>query len=164
MILLTCLSAGHHAFKRQFPGFFSWYKNPTYDAIISNIASNRNYVLMAQWINENIPDKTRTLAVGEAGYVPYATGMRSVDLYGLTNPEILAIPNVKKDRMGAGLVSPNTIPDAGPLYRYLRVKKTDFLLLSHPGGAPSAPVDSLLWSGMYRLIHRSGNLRLYQKR
>ncbi|MBN1578034.1 MAG: glycosyltransferase family 39 protein [Chitinispirillaceae bacterium] len=160
LILAASLSTGHTAFKIQFPGFFSWYKNPTYDAIINNIASNSNYVLMARWINENIPDKTRTLAVGEAGYVPYATGMRTVDLYGLTNPEILAIPDVKKNRMGVGLVSPKAAHESGPLYRYMNLKKTDYLLLSHPGNASA---DSVLWGGLYVLIHRSGNLCLYRK-
>jgi hypothetical protein len=160
LLLGVNLVTGHREFKQQYPGFYSWYKKKSYDAMVDNVASNPNYKRMADWINANVPDKRATLAIGEAGFIPYATGLKTVDLYGLTNPEVLSLPGVRKGRMGAELVSVEALT-TGVLCGYLKGKKVAYLLLARFGDAPELGKASLCGNN-FAVLHVTGNLVLYR--
>ncbi len=78
------------------------------------------------WMRNNLPPQT-LITVGAAGAVPYASGLQVIDAFGLVDPHIARLPNIK----------PDTRPKARPGHQIWApvsyLKKRDPDLLCHVG-------------------------------
>ncbi len=100
------------------------------------------YTATAEWLNRHV-SKDATMAVEEAGYMPFLTGLAAIDTYGLCN-RTLARVDGHRNRLGLKV----TWDPAEPGVRYILSQKPDIIVVGPVIDWANAP-DRFL--GVYRL-------------
>ncbi len=99
LIAATQVYAGIGMIRQWKPQFAPWYKNPTLDA-----KQLVPYGGVADWIREHVDD-TAVLATHQAGFVPFLTGLRTIDTFGITDRTLAHMAGdpaaYRKSRVGA---------------------------------------------------------------
>jgi hypothetical protein len=130
--------------------FESWWSDPTLrweDWI------EPSRVEVARWITEN-SDPDDLLSTGEAGIVPYLTGLRLLDTGGLNTPEISEIvANPRENR-----VQFKPTGNDHPIALYVEKKAPDILYTDTMEVVP--PDSPTLFDGRYELAFKTGDLWL----
>jgi arabinofuranosyltransferase len=86
------------------------------------------------WMRKNLPEET-WISVGAAGALPYASGLRAIDVFGLTEPALARLPGLEP-RRGEGARPGHQI--VAPL-AYVRGRDPDlYCHLGHVGARPTA--------------------------
>lgn len=62
-----------------------------------------DHYAVAQWLTKN-GSANSTVALGEAGLIPYLTGMRGMDLFGLIDPYLARLPGLRHQKFDADYV------------------------------------------------------------
>jgi hypothetical protein len=130
--------------------FESWWSDPTLrweDWI------EPSRVEVARWITEN-SDPDDLLSTGEAGIVPYLTGLRLLDTGGLNTPEISEIvANPRENR-----VQFKPTGNDHPIALYVEKRAPDILYTDTMEVVP--PDSPTLFDGRYELAFKTGDLWL----
>jgi hypothetical protein len=130
--------------------YFVTYSVYLYVPISQNIAVNDplsdadRLVKIGEWLTRIAPEGS-TIAVGEAGAIPYATGWRALDGFGLTDRQIAKAPRVRDSR---GVMK----KDPEFVIRRILEWKPDFVEFGVTRGWDSilGPNEDLLWNALLR--------------
>jgi arabinofuranosyltransferase len=120
---------------------------PSFRDVAANdpISDSRDLVEMGRWLRRAAPGQ-HTIAVSEAGAIPYMTGWRTLDAFGLLDPVIARAPRVR-DARGVPKKDPEVV-----VRRVLDWNPEFVELYTRPGyDTVLGPNDDLLWNA---LLHR----------
>jgi hypothetical protein len=90
------------------------------------------YWQTADWLNAHV-SKTALMAIQEAGYIPFLTGLAAIDTYGLCDRELARVEG-RRNRLG--LI--HTWDRSEPGTRYILSRRPDVLVIG-PCGLPEVP-------------------------
>lgn len=143
LVLLTAVFALSSTVYQHVPAF----KNVAVDAPLTD---SDQLVTLGEWLRGIAPAKS-SIAVGEAGAIPWVTGWRTLDAFGLSDREIARVPRVR-DARGILKKSPDAV-----IKRVLGWQPDFVEFYAVPGfDTVLGPNDNLLWKALltsgYRLI------------
>jgi len=102
-----------------------WYLHPTADpnALVSF------WLPAVNWLERELPTDA-LLVTSEAGFIPYLSGLRTIDSYGLTTPAIADLPRGSVRRSTLGVETRfGPQPPADPAQQYLADSGADVVIL-----------------------------------
>jgi len=102
-------------------------------------AMKRSHLPLAQWLKEHVPDRQAQVAAVDSGVLPYFSGLRFIDLYGLND---LWLAKHKRDL--------NYVFGKSPEFVIVSAMSMDDDLRTAPQMSRYSPVGT--WQGLYELV------------
>ena len=138
VVMLARTAHNYHALWQREP--MSWLRHPTFDT-----DQLTPYSGVARWIEDNLTTDA-TIALQEGGLIPFLTGRRTFETFGLCTPALAHLRGVPRDRFG---VRADLTDATSPATAWILGRRPDALFL-----LPYAPMNPPreLHGGAYRLV------------
>ncbi len=120
---------------------------------VCSVAGLNPYWETAQWIRSHVKDDA-LMVISEGGYVPFLTGLTTIDTYGLCNRELAAIEGTR-GRLGLKMHWKHD----DPATQYVLSRKPDIIVRG-----PQEVAAPCLWDRFDRVAICDGGMHIYARR